>query len=114
MTTVLTTATVPLEIHGHGGGGSVFLDPLLGFGGLLLVIALVLLGLVLLRRYGVIPDNLTLGRRCWPEEGARQLLAERLAKGEVSTEEFMERASVLNWTPGSDLNPPTRRFRRHK
>ena len=115
MTPVLTTAvTVPLEIHGHEGGGGGFLEPLLGFGGLLLLIALVFLGLVLLRRYGLIPDTLTLGRRPSPEDGARRLLAERMATGEVSTEEFMERASVLNWTPGSDVNPPVTRFRRRR
>ena len=84
------------------------------FGGLLLLIALVFLGLVLLRRYGLIPDTLTLGRRPSPEDGARRLLAERMATGEVSTEEFMERASVLNWTPGSDVNPPVTRFRRRR
>jgi putative membrane protein len=76
------------------------------------VIALVVLGL-LLRRYGL-PDNLTLGRRPSPEHGARHLLAERMAKGEVSTEEFMERASVLNWTPGSDVHPPRTRIWRRR
>ena len=34
-----------------------------------------------------------------------RILAERFAKGDISTEEFMERASVLNWTPGSDAWP---------
>ena len=37
-----------------------------------------------------------------PEADAKRILAERFAKGEISTDEFMERASVLNWTPGSD------------
>lgn len=37
-----------------------------------------------------------------PEGEAKKILAERFAKGEISTDEFMERASVLNWTPGSE------------
>jgi hypothetical protein len=49
------------------------------------------------------PEQLTFARRMSPEDHARQILAERLANGDVTTEEFMERASVLNWTPGSDL-----------
>jgi len=35
-----------------------------------------------------------------PEFEARKVLAERFARGEISSDEFMERASVLNWTPG--------------
>ena len=114
MTTVPTTAlTVPLEIHGHEGGGAGFLEPLLGVGGFLLVVAVLLLAVMLLRRYGLIPDNLTLmGRRPSPEDNARHLLADRMARGEVSTEEFLERASVLNWTPGSDItSQPRKRYR---
>jgi putative membrane protein len=37
-----------------------------------------------------------------PETEAKKILAERFARGEISTDDFMERASVLNWTPGSD------------
>ena len=37
-----------------------------------------------------------------PEGEAKRILAERFARGEISTDEFMERASVLNWTPGSE------------
>ncbi|PSK92289.1 hypothetical protein CLV63_11848 [Murinocardiopsis flavida] len=37
-----------------------------------------------------------------PETVAKRVLSERFAKGDITTEEFMERASVLNWTPGSD------------
>ena len=40
-----------------------------------------------------------------PEGEAKKILAERFARGEISTDEFMERASVLNWTPGSDSFP---------
>jgi putative membrane protein len=35
-----------------------------------------------------------------PEAEAKRILSERFARGELSTDEFMERASVLNWTPG--------------
>ena len=35
-----------------------------------------------------------------PEREARSILAERFARGEINSDEFMERASVLNWTPG--------------
>ena len=37
-----------------------------------------------------------------PETEAKRILSERFARGELSTDEFMERASVLNWTPGSE------------
>lgn len=38
-----------------------------------------------------------------PEAEAKKVLAERFARGDISTDEFMEKASVLNWTPGADL-----------
>ena len=47
-----------------------------------------------------------------PEAEAKKVLAERFARGDISTDEFMERASVLNWTPGSepvDTRPRKRR-----
>jgi putative membrane protein len=37
-----------------------------------------------------------------PEAEAKRILSERFARGELSTDEFMERASVLNWTPGTE------------
>jgi uncharacterized membrane protein len=37
-----------------------------------------------------------------PEGEAKKILAERFARGDITSDEFMERASVLNWTPGSD------------
>ena len=36
------------------------------------------------------------------EAEAKSILSERFARGELSTDEFMERASVLNWTPGTE------------
>lgn len=38
-----------------------------------------------------------------PESEAKRILAERFARGDMSSDDFMERASILNWTPGSDL-----------
>ena len=35
-----------------------------------------------------------------PELEARKVLADRFARGDIDSDEFMERASVLNWTPG--------------
>ena len=37
-----------------------------------------------------------------PEGEAKRILAERFARGDITSDEFMERASVLNWTPGSE------------
>jgi putative membrane protein len=37
-----------------------------------------------------------------PETEAKRVLAERFARGDITTDEFMEKASVLNWTPGTD------------
>lgn len=59
----------------------------------------------LLRRNGFAPPWAGTGRP-WgshsPEGEAKKILAERFARGDISTDEFMERASVLNWTPGTD------------
>lgn len=37
-----------------------------------------------------------------PEAEAKKILSDRFAQGEIGPEEFMERASVLNWTPGAE------------
>lgn len=37
-----------------------------------------------------------------PEAEAKKVLAERFARGDITTDEFMEKASVLNWTPGAE------------
>ena len=51
--------------------------------------------------------NGQLGSSAWastrsPEAEAKRILAERFARGDIASDEFMERASVLNWTPGSE------------
>ena len=47
-----------------------------------------------------------------PEAEAKKVLAERFARGDITTDEFMEKASVLNWTPGVDLDEHGPRKRR--
>lgn len=66
----------------------------------------------LLRRYGRPPWAGKGGQPPWarsessartsPDDTARQVLAERFAKGDISVEEFLERASALNWYPGDE------------
>ena len=94
---------------GHGPhGGELFL-PFLG----LLTLALfvfALLALAHLARSGKL-DLARFGRPR-PEEEAKRVLAERFAKGDLSPEEFLERSSVLNWTPGVDAAAGSRRLRR--
>ena len=47
-----------------------------------------------------------------PETEARSILATRFATGDLSSDEFLERASVLNWTPGVEPVPVPRKRRR--
>ena len=72
-----------------------------------LLFLLLLVGLFLLARRGTFGNPpLWLAPRPAPEAEAKKILADRFAQGEISAEEFMERASVLNWTPGSDQWTP--------
>jgi putative membrane protein len=48
-----------------------------------------------------------------PETEAKRVLAERFARGDISSDDFLERASVLNWTPGSEAYPPRNKKKRH-
>jgi len=77
-------------------GEAFFLVPFLA--ALVLLLALLTAAGLHLVRSG----KLELGRagRPRPEEEARRVLAERFARGDISGEEFMERCSLLNWTPG--------------
>lgn len=95
------------HFEGHGGGG--FFDALFGLGGFLLIVAILIAGFLILQRYGFLPNRQLFARRTAPEDSARQILAERFANGDLSTEEFMERASVLNWTPGVEPKSPRKR-----
>ena len=80
--------------------------PLIGnFVFLLLILALVATGLYLWRTGRLPLGNLGRAR---PEEAAKRILADRFARGDISTDEFMERSSILNWTPGVEPVPSKR------
>lgn len=66
----------------------------------LLFLLLIAGTLFYLVRSGRISTPPWLSARTSPEFEARKVLAERFARGDISSDEFMERASVLNWTPG--------------
>ena len=53
-----------------------------------------------------------LSARTSPEFEARKVLAERFARGDISSDEFMERASALNWTPGVEPVKPNGKRRK--
>jgi putative membrane protein len=84
------------------GGPPPFLDVLGDLMGLLLLL-LVLGTAYLLARRGTFGPALSRTAPQSPESEAKRILAERFARGEIDTADFMERASVLNWTPGSDI-----------
>lgn len=71
---------------------------------------------LLIRRgtFGPPPPWLAAGpqHQAAPEAEAKKILADRFARGDIGAEEFMERASVLNWTPGSEQWLPATKKRR--
>ena len=88
--------------HGpHGLDTSLSMLPFLG--SMLLLLLLVLAGLYLWHQ-GKLPMPKLGGRRS-PEEEAKGILAERFARGDIRSDEFLERSSILNWTPGVDPVP---------
>ena len=100
------TALLPLDVgHGPHGfeEGSWSVIPFLGS---MLLLGLLLLSLAALYLWR--QGKLTLpqfGHPTSPEDEAKRILADRFARGDISSEEFMERSSILNWTPGSDAMP---------
>jgi putative membrane protein len=101
----------PLEFP-HHGPHDVAAAGFFPFAGLslLLLMLLAVATAVYLWRTGRLDRLGQLGRPS-PEQEAKRVLAERFANGDLSSEEFMERASVLNWTPGSESYPPRGRKR---
>jgi len=94
----------------HGPHGwedhSLSVLPLIGnFVFLLLILALVATGLYLWRTGRLPLGNLGRAR---PEEEAKRILADRFARGDIASDEFMERSSILNWTPGVEPVPSKR------
>lgn len=89
--------------HGHHGweDGSLALFPM--FGTFLVLLLLALTALYLWRQGKLsLPSG---EHRPSPEDEARRILAERFARGDIDSDDFMERASILNWTPGNDTVP---------
>jgi putative membrane protein len=93
----------------HGGRGvrgieesSLAALPLLGF--MLLLLLLAGLAALYLWRSGRLAVP-AIARSGSAEHEARRILAERFARGDISSDEFLERASMLNWTPGADAGP---------
>lgn len=106
----MTPLQFPTDGHGpHGFDGGF---PLLPFVGsfVFLVIALAALAAFVLWKQGRLTLP-TAGARRSPEEEAKRILADRFARGDLSTDEFLERSSILNWTPGSDSLPARPRKR---
>jgi putative membrane protein len=92
----------PYLPHGHHGvESSLSVMPFLGT--LLLLLLLVLVALYLWHQ-GKLPLP-KLGSHRSPEDEAKQILAERFARGDITSDEFLERSSILNWTPGTDPLP---------
>ena len=101
----------PLDIPGHHGfhdGGPFF--PFLGVSMFFLLLVALTAAALYLHRTGRLPGLGGLTRPA-PEDEAKRILADRFARGDLSSEEFMERASILNWTPGSEQWPAQTRKR---
>jgi putative membrane protein len=75
----------------------------------LLFLLLVFLTVTYLRRTGQLGAPPWARRVVSPEHDAREILATRFATGDISSDEFLERASVLNWTPGVEPLPAPRK-----
>jgi putative membrane protein len=100
------TPLVPLHPGPGGRGFEDGPDWFLPFFGSFLLLAILLAGLTALYLWR--QGKLTLPRLAssrGPEAEAKRILAERFARGDISSDEFMERASMLNWTPGAEAFP---------
>jgi uncharacterized membrane protein len=85
---------------------------MLPFLGSLLLLLLLVLAALYLWRQGKLPLPGLASHRS-PEDDAKRILAERFARGDISSDEFLERSSILNWTPGSEPLPSrARKYRR--
>jgi putative membrane protein len=95
----------------HLGGLPPF-EPFLG-ATMFFLFLLLLAGTFFLLRSGRIGPPPWIAQHRSPEAEAKRILAERFARGEIASDEFMERASVLNWTPGSEIYD-IRRPKKHR
>ncbi|CAL9341713.1 hypothetical protein SUDANB121_00294 [Nocardiopsis dassonvillei] len=98
-----TTTAVITDLAGHPpwGDGPPPFAPLGALMFCLLLLIAAATAFVLIRRRGG-PAPWAAHRPAPPEHEARRTLADRFARGDITVEEFMERASALNWTPGHD------------
>ena len=92
----------------HGVESSLSVMPFLG--SFLLLLLLVLVALYLWHQGKLPLPKLACHRS--PEDEAKRILAERFASGDISSDEFLERSSILNWTPGTDPLPSSPRKKR--
>ena len=107
----MTPLMPPFEGHGPRGlDGAFSVLPFLG-SFLLLLVLLAGLAMLYLSRQGKLTLP-SLGAHRAPEDDAKRILAERFARGDISSDDFLERSSVLNWTPGSVVTPPRPRKKR--
>jgi putative membrane protein len=84
---------------------------MLPFLGSLLLLLLLVLAALYLWRQGKLPLPSLASHRS-PEDEAKRILAERFARGDISSDEFLERSSILNWTPGTEPLPSRSRKNR--
>ena len=77
-----------------------------------LIFLLLVAATVFLVRRGQFGPPPWVARHHSPENEAKRVLAERFARGDMTSDDFLERASVLNWTPGSDNWAPVKKKRR--
>src|SRR6187549_2311325 len=100
----MTPLEPPFDGHGIDGWENSFsMSPLLGSFVLLMVLLLVLAALYLRHQRKLSSPSLDIPKR--PEDEAKRILAEGLARGDISVDQFLERSSILNSTPGVDLLP---------
>ena len=102
--------------HGpfDGGRGYHELDSslsMLPFLGSFLLLLILVLAALYLWHQGKLPLPKLASHRS-PEEDAKRILAERFARGDISSDEFLERSSILNWTPGTEPLPSKSRKNR--
>ncbi|GAB3495517.1 SHOCT domain-containing protein [Nocardiopsis coralliicola] len=81
--------------------------PLIGVAMLCLILLIALLAFLVLRSRGHRPPWARGPAADSPDDTARRVLAERFANGDLTVEEFLERASALNWVPGRDTKGRT-------
>jgi putative membrane protein len=97
----------PRVPHGHHEvETSLSVLPFLG--SFLLLLLLLVLAALYLWHQGKLPLPKLASHRS-PEDEAKRILADRFARGDISSDEFLERSSILNWTPGTDPLPSSPR-----